>query len=134
MVDTDVACSPYCDASATTPAPFCDGSQFDGVHYLKDDDIYCQWQVSTGAAKCYNGQTGEVVDPPLRTRNAIQKDARSLTPFAFQNLVHVKYPGLAEAMWNEEREGPMPDGYSPIASLAQWLSLNGTTIPVVWKA
>jgi hypothetical protein len=101
---------------------FCDGSEFNGVHFLAGDNIYCQWQVSTTSASCYDGRTGVVTQPPNRIRDIFEEGSK--IPFGFRNLMHIKYPGLAEGMWNEERDGPMPEDQNLILNISQWQTQN----------
>lgn len=116
---------PYCDNNATTAAPFCDGSAFMGVHFLKADNVYCQWEIETANAKCYDGQTGNVVPRPAKARRDVSGDENGI-PLAYWGMLHVQYPDMAAAMWNEEVHGPMPEGYEPITSVEQWLAMNRT--------
>lgn len=96
-----------------------------GVRFLKADNVYCQWEISTANAKCYDGKTGNVVPRPSKARRDMSDDEEG-TPAAYHEMLHVKYPGLAAAMWNEEVHGPMPEGYEPITSVEQWLAMNRT--------
>lgn len=72
------------------------------------------------AASCYDGRTDAVTQPPNRIRDLSEE--KSKTPFGFQNLMHIKYPGLAEGMWNKEQDDLMPEGQPLILNISQWLS------------
>jgi len=49
-------------------------------------------------------------------------------PLGYYSMLHVRYLGMAAAMWNEDINGPMPDDYVPITSIEQWLTMNRTAI------
>lgn len=118
--------STYCDENAPTPGSvFCDGGLFTGVHFLKSDNVYCQWAIGPDPTKCYDGKTGKVVPRPSSAVAHVVVTNTSIPEGYFQ-MLHVQYPDLARAMWNEVTDGPMPPGYTPITSIEQWLSMNRT--------
>ena len=84
--------------------PFCDGTQFDGVHFFPDDDVFCQWDVeASGQVRCVDGQTGGDVDPPAaaRLRARAQEEPRLAN---YTALLHVRQPQLVDKIPNLERE------------------------------
>lgn len=108
--------SKYCDPEASPPL-FCDGSLSQSVHFYKSLNRYCQWGVSTAEWKCYDGATGNDAPQPAALRVASQPTQSRQAG----RMLHRLYPGLAEAMWNEERDGPMPEGYPQVKTLEEWL-------------
>lgn len=96
--------SRYCDPAASLPLS-CDGSLCQSVHFYKSLNRYCQWGVSTADWQCCDGATGNDAPQPAALRMASQPtQARQAG-----RMMHQLYLGLAEAMWNEDRDGPMPE-------------------------
>lgn len=67
----------------------CDGTDFEGVHYFPDDDIYCQWDIEASRQiLCVNGQDGSFVDPPARLRLRGQEPREA----NWSALLHIREP------------------------------------------
>jgi hypothetical protein len=106
---------PWCDPSATPTAGSCDGTEFNGVHFFPDEDIFCQWDVDASTqVRCIDGQTGDDVDPPARKRSIIREEPRMAN---FTALLHIREPELVNKLPNEERERSLRQRASRITRL-----------------
>ncbi|KAI9158035.1 hypothetical protein HJFPF1_06021 [Paramyrothecium foliicola] len=93
---------PWCDPSATPTAGSCDGTEFNGVHFFPDDNIFCQWDIDASTtARCIDGETGDDVDPPAKKRSAVLGEPRMAN---YTALLHIREPEMVDKLPNEERE------------------------------
>lgn len=92
----------YCDPSSTPVTPFCDGTQFNGVHFFPTENVFCQWNVeASGQVRCIDGENGDDVDPPARLRAREAQEPRLAN---YTALLHIRQPELVDRIPNPERE------------------------------